>query len=81
MCLGLPLCCAVQDDGDEVQDDGKIVDAEADEGDADASDAKRKEKQEEEVNLRKQSRNPLKKSSLYRYSGHLLYQIKGTIVT
>ncbi|KAK1175439.1 DNA-directed RNA polymerase I subunit RPA1 [Acipenser oxyrinchus oxyrinchus] len=39
-----------QDDGDvEVQDDGKIVDAEADEGAQSASDAKRKEKQEEEV--------------------------------
>ncbi|KAM5228128.1 DNA-directed RNA polymerase I subunit RPA1 isoform 2-T2 [Ctenodactylus gundi] len=37
-----------EQEGDE-EDEGNIVDAEADEGDADASDVKRREKQEEEV--------------------------------
>lgn len=35
-------------EGDE-EEEGHVVDAEAEEGDADASDVKRKEKQEEEV--------------------------------
>lgn len=37
-----------EEEGDE-EEEGNIVDAEAEEGDADASDTKRREKQEEEV--------------------------------
>lgn len=45
----------MQDGGDEEAEEGRVVDDEADEGDADAADAKRKEKQEEEVKNRAQT--------------------------
>ncbi|XP_073710148.1 DNA-directed RNA polymerase I subunit RPA1 [Misgurnus anguillicaudatus] len=38
-----------EDDADEVAEDNRVVDDEANEGDADATDTRRKEKQEEEV--------------------------------
>lgn len=53
------MCSHLKDDVDEDVEEDRVVDDEANEGDADAADAKRKEKQEEEVKNRTHTCNLL----------------------